>query len=495
MHVPAAEEEDESYRTEPGLTTHHVDSNEIGLPHEDRRTAQEIFTEPATASPSYDLHADIECQSLSPPEAFSAEEPEKPAAGEAANETHDLVPICRTASFCTPPGSCTTLGPLGAESEDSGLEETAAATQSQLTSGESDTLSATIEGFDFGHFETTPDIQADDSCIPDSANGEKCLQVCGEVSVCDEPIFEETTTMTQSTGDSDASTAAIEDFSHVGTTPDTQADDSCIDSADDVKGLQGLTEAPPSHQVDDEMTAATPRLAAAVPTRSPADPVGSGFLRAAASTAPGGSPRSRRRQSRIPGAARSQSESRSRRPALTDRCHRSGKEQRVGERMAITPKDLLSFDHSPAFADLGMKAREYAKEVRASHLVDMEPADTLAFPECRHVSLMAMLPAYAMKERRLPPPRGVNSGSEVSYNRGGWNPTRSEKFLTSARSARNADGGPTPGTKTSPLRLPPISPARGRMPVAAIPGPASPGSGILGLLAVRRSRSALREMR
>ncbi|CAE7913454.1 CACNA1G, partial [Symbiodinium necroappetens] len=277
MHVPAAEEEDESYRTEPGSTTHHVDSNEIGLPHEDRRTAQEIFTEPATASPNYDVHADIECQSLSLPEAFSPEEPEKTAAGEAANETHDLVPICRTASFCKPPGPCTTLG---AESEDSSLEDTATATQSQLTSGESGTPSATIEGFDFGHFETTPQIQADDSCILDSANEVKCLQGSGAVSDCDEPILEETTTTTQSTGESDASTAAIEDFSHVGTTPDSQADDSFIDSADDVTGLQGSTEAPPSHRVDDEMTAATPRLAAAVPTRSPADPVGSGFLRA-----------------------------------------------------------------------------------------------------------------------------------------------------------------------------------------------------------------------
>jgi len=479
MPVRATEEEDESHGTAFGLTTHSVDEN--GLAAEDRGTAQEDhLPEPVSASPNYDLHSDGECQSLSLPKAFSPEA-EKNATGEAANETHDLVPIYRAASVCLPARSCTTLG---AEPEESSFEDTTTTTQTQLTSGGSDASSAAIE--DFSHFATPLDSQSDDSCFGDSQEDVKCLQDLTEappsrdVSGCDEATFEETTTATQAqltSGGSDASSSAIEETSHFDTTPDSQVP-AC----------------------DEPMPAATPqRLAAAVPTRSPADPAGSCFLRAAAATAPGGSPRPRRRQSRISGATRSQSESRSRRPALlTDRCHRSGKEQRAGERMAVRPKDLLgfdsNFDHGPAFADLGMKAREYVKELRTSHVVDMEPADTLAFPECRHVSLMAMLPAYAMKERRLPPPKGAKSGGEVSY-RGGWNPTRSEKLLTSARSARNADGGacPAPGTKASPLRLPPISPARGRM--ATISGPASPGSGVLGLLSVRRSRSALREMR
>eukprot|EP00439_Symbiodinium_sp_Y106_P051388 s2262_g6.t2 len=415
MPVPATEEEDESHGTAFGLTTHSVDEN--GLAAEDRGTAQEDhLPEPVSASPNYDLHSDGECQSLSLPKAFSPEA-EKNATGEAANETHDLVPIYRAASVCLPARSCTTLG---AEPEESSFEDTTTTTQTQLTSGGSDASSAAIE--DFSHFATPLDSQSDDSCFGDSQEDVKCLQDLTEappsrdVSGCDEATFEETTTATQAqltSGGSDASSSAIEETSHFDTTPDSQVP-AC----------------------DEPMPAATPqRLAAAVPTRSPADPAGSCFLRAAAATAPGGSPRPRRRQSRISGATRSQSESRSRRPALlTDRCHRSGKEQRAGERMAVRPKDLLgfdsNFDHGPAFADLGMKAREYVKELRTSHVVDMEPADTLAFPECRHVSLMAMLPAYAMKERRLPPPKGAKSGGEVSY-RGGWNPTRSEKCMPS----------------------------------------------------------------
>ncbi|CAE7519404.1 CACNA1G [Symbiodinium sp. CCMP2456] len=583
MPVPAVEEEDESHRTDSGSTTHHVDSNEIGPPHEDRRTAEDHFKVPAAAFPNYDLH-DVECQSLSPSEAISPK-PEKPAAGEAANEIHDLVPIYRAASFCLPPGSCTTPG---AESEDSSLEETATATQSQLTSGESDTSSATVEGFDCGHFETTPDSQPDDSCIAESTDEVKCLQASGEVSFSDEPSFEETTTTTQSTGESDASSAAIEDFSHVGATPDSQADDSSFDdSADDVKCLQGETEAPPSHQVGDEMPAFSTlahrvqQVVAKIPTEGstlaftnvdrkddhllgvrntfvdlsdepplqqwykdirgirscPASEHGDDDRNAcggadadedeawqtpepsprfcneeekpqpaasACNAAKPGEPRTPLKSGAspyrpIPTARPSCSTTYyampppvnttgrffaaeyHRRVQASGRLHsfqdqptflaekatrpcqaelafsatsvipvrgsadcairKPSMQKRASHVVEVNRQDLLSFDHSPAFADLGMKAREYAKEVHASHVVDMEPADTLAFPECRHVSLMAMLPAYAMKERRLPPPKGVKSGSEVSYNRGGWNPTRSEKFLTSARSARNTDGG------------------------------------------------------
>ena len=58
-------------------------------------------------------------------------------------------------------------------------------------------------------------------------------------------------------GGSDASSAAIEDFSHFATPLDSQSDDSCFgDSQEDVKCLQDLTEAPPSRDVSgcDEVT-------------------------------------------------------------------------------------------------------------------------------------------------------------------------------------------------------------------------------------------------
>ncbi|CAE7204378.1 CACNA1G, partial [Symbiodinium pilosum] len=226
------------------------------------------------------------------------------------------------------------------------------------------------------------------------------------------------------------------------------------------------------------------------------------WLRAAASTAPAGAgkPKRRHRPSRNPQGdngrevQRAQSEARLRRAKPSDRQLGSGKEQLLSERRLLKPQELpLLHSKGPAFAnllDLPAKPWKYGKDLSSGTVLDVEPADTLAFPECRHVSLMAMLPAYAMKERREKPQKAFRAAacSEAPRNRG----SLSEKML-SARAPRSRDAGPSPGTKASPLRLPPLSPAPGRK--AAMAGPASPGAGVLGLLAVRRSRSALRELR